>query len=170
MHATTIARAHSHPLRLALLDLLQGGPLTSAGAAAALATHTGATSFHLRQLERYGLVEPAGGGRGREKPWQLVRAVPAVADALDERDDQRWARWRGRRDRYPRAWRQQASASWTLLLTPAELEALSGQLLDLVAPYFPREVDSGSRPEGAQPVAVITRLFPDFVPSAGSRG
>jgi DNA-binding IclR family transcriptional regulator len=32
-------------------------------------------SWHLRQLARYGFVEEAGGGTGREGPW---RPVPGV--------------------------------------------------------------------------------------------
>lgn len=30
-------------------------------------------AYHLGILAKYGFVEPAEGGRGREKPWKLVR-------------------------------------------------------------------------------------------------
>lgn len=167
--ALDLARARSHPLRLALLDLLAGGPLTATRAAAELGTNSGATSFHLRRLALFGLVEEVAGHPGREKPWRLVRperdaepdAQPgAEADALDERDDRRYARWRERRHRYPGRWRRQAAAGYTVHLTPDEVDALGAAILDLVAPYFEREQDPAARPAGSAPVAVTTRIFP----------
>ncbi|MEU4804879.1 helix-turn-helix domain-containing protein [Actinosynnema sp. NPDC023587] len=155
------ARARSHPLRLALLDLLARGPLTATRAAAELGTNSGATSFHLRRLALFGLVEVVAGQPGREKPWRLARQP---ADALDERDDLRYARWRELRDRYPERWRRQSAAGYTLHLTPDEVDALAASILDLVAPYFDREADAATRPPGAAPVALTTRLFPLAAP------
>ncbi|MEU7527192.1 helix-turn-helix domain-containing protein [Saccharothrix sp. NPDC042600] len=153
------ARARSHPLRLALLDLLAtGGPLTASQAAARLGVNSGATSFHLRQLARFGLVEPVDGRNHKERPWRLTPADEG--DRMDERDDRRYARWRANRDAYPPHWRRQAAATFTLHLTPEELAALSGKILDLVSPYFDREDDPAARPAGCAPVAVVTRLFP----------
>ncbi|MBW4717098.1 winged helix-turn-helix domain-containing protein [Saccharothrix obliqua] len=157
-----LARAHSHPVRLALLDLLAGGPLTATRAAAELGTNSGATSFHLRRLARFGLVE-AVDGAGREKPWRLVGGAD-VADALDARDDRRYARWRADRDRYPARWRRQAATAYTAHLTPDEVDALAASILDLVAPYFDRADDPASRPPDAVPVALVTRLFPLVTP------
>ncbi|WP_163506404.1 helix-turn-helix domain-containing protein [Fodinicola acaciae] len=151
------ARARSHPLRLALLELLAGGPRTASEAAAALGTNTGATSFHLRQLARYGLVEVAESADSRLKPWRLVAATE---EALDRRDDERYAQWRSRRQGYPVEWQRQAAATYTVHLTPAELDQLAASILDLVAPYFDREQDPSARPPDSAPVALVTRLFP----------
>ncbi|MEV0676140.1 helix-turn-helix domain-containing protein [Actinosynnema sp. NPDC050436] len=155
------ARARSHPLRLALLELLARGPLTATRAAGELGTNSGATSFHLRRLASFGLVEEVTGHAGREKPWRLAGAPE---DALDERDDLRYAQWRERRHRYPERWRRQSTAGWTVHLTPEELDALAASVLDLVAPYFDRERDPAARPAGSAPVVLTTRMFPLAAP------
>src|SRR5580658_6816512 len=62
-------RAYAHPVRMKLVGLLRTeGPLTATRAGALLGEPSGTTSFHLRQLAKYGLVEEAGGGTGRQKP------------------------------------------------------------------------------------------------------
>src|ERR1700761_5736702 len=64
-------RALAHPIRLELVGLLRRlGPLTATQAAELIGESSGSTSFHLRQLAKYGLVEDAGGGAGRERPWR----------------------------------------------------------------------------------------------------
>src|SRR5919108_2121595 len=64
-------RALAHPIRLALLGALRReGPLTATQAGALVGESAASCSFHLRQLAKYGLVEEAGGGRGRERPWR----------------------------------------------------------------------------------------------------
>src|SRR5437764_13193340 len=77
-------RALAHPIRLELVGLLRRqGPLTATKAAALLGESSGSTSFHLRQLAKYGLVEEAGGGRGKERPWRattMFTGWPEVAD------------------------------------------------------------------------------------------
>src|SRR5437773_716114 len=77
-------RAVAHPLRLSLIGLLRrDGPLTATQAGAKLGETPASCSFHLRQLAKYGLVEEAGGGRGRERPWRATAQYtswPEVAD------------------------------------------------------------------------------------------
>src|ERR671933_1008905 len=76
-------RAYAHPVRLELIRLVRGrGPITATQAAAALGESSGTCSFHLRQLARYGLVEEAGGGRGREKPWRATATFTDIPPAL----------------------------------------------------------------------------------------
>jgi predicted ArsR family transcriptional regulator len=71
-------RAYAHPVRMALVGLLRTeGPLTATRAAELLGESSGTCSFHLRQLARYGLVEEAGGGTGREKPWRATTTSTA---------------------------------------------------------------------------------------------
>ena len=63
---------------MALVGLLRTeGPLTATRAAELLGESSGTCSFHLRQLAKYGLVEEAGGGTGREKPWRATTTSTA---------------------------------------------------------------------------------------------
>ncbi|WP_128374953.1 winged helix-turn-helix domain-containing protein [Streptomyces cavernae] len=68
-------KALAHPRRQRVLQhLTVHGPATSATLGRALGLNTGATSYHLRELARYGFVEETDRtGHGRERWW---RAVP----------------------------------------------------------------------------------------------
>ncbi|MGW0905335.1 ArsR/SmtB family transcription factor [Streptomyces sp. NPDC002853] len=70
-----VLKALAQPRRVRMLQhLTVHGPATSATLARALGLNTGATSYHLRELARYGFVEEtAGTGHGRERWW---RAIP----------------------------------------------------------------------------------------------
>ena len=77
-------RAYAHPVRMKLVGLLRTeGPLTATRAAELLGESSGTCSFHLRQLAKYGLVEEAGGGTGREKPWRAT-ATTTSWDAIGD--------------------------------------------------------------------------------------
>lgn len=67
-------KALSHPLRVQLVDALSVyGPATASGLAERLGESSGATSYHLRQLEKHGFVrEQEGRGTGRERWWERV--------------------------------------------------------------------------------------------------
>jgi DNA-binding transcriptional ArsR family regulator len=63
----------AHPLRSRLLSRLRTtGPATATELAAALATNTGATSYHLRKLESVGLVADSGEGVGKRRLWRAA--------------------------------------------------------------------------------------------------
>jgi DNA-binding transcriptional ArsR family regulator len=68
-------RAIAHPARLVVIDRLYDGgqPLTATQAAGLAGISASAMSYHLRALERFGIVRRAEGGDGRERPW--VRAA-----------------------------------------------------------------------------------------------
>ncbi|MER6155269.1 helix-turn-helix domain-containing protein [Streptomyces sp. NPDC001868] len=68
-------KALAHPLRQRLLTWLQRhGSATSADLAAEFGEDRGATSYHLRQLARFGFVEEdTGRSAGRRKYWRAVR-------------------------------------------------------------------------------------------------
>jgi DNA-binding transcriptional ArsR family regulator len=68
-------KALAHPLRQRILrQLRHSGEATATTLAAALGENTGATSYHLRRLAEYGLVEEVPGhGRGRERWWRAPR-------------------------------------------------------------------------------------------------
>ena len=64
-------RALAHPVRWALLEALgDAGTLTATQASDMLGESPANCAFHLRTLAKYGFVEEAGGGRGRERPWR----------------------------------------------------------------------------------------------------
>ncbi|GAA3148079.1 helix-turn-helix domain-containing protein [Nonomuraea salmonea] len=67
-------KSFAHPLRLRIYELLdEHGPSTATRLAALLGQNTGATSYHLRELARHGMIEVvAGMGRGKEKYWRIT--------------------------------------------------------------------------------------------------
>ena len=68
-------KAFAHPLRIAMYRWLSAhGSGTASQVARALGESTGQTSYHLRQLERHGLIEddPEAPAGGRERWWRPV--------------------------------------------------------------------------------------------------
>ena len=70
-------RALAHPLRLRLLEeLVVSDPATDTATASELAERVGESpancSWHLRQLAKFGYIEEAPGGTGRERRWRAV--------------------------------------------------------------------------------------------------
>jgi DNA-binding transcriptional ArsR family regulator len=65
-------KALAHPLRVQIFDTLSVyGSFTASGLAERLGESSGATSYHLRQLEKHGLVrEVDGKGTSRERWWE----------------------------------------------------------------------------------------------------
>ena len=67
-------RALAHPLRVALIEAIgqaDSRTLTATEASELLGESPANCAFHLRTLAKYGFVEEAGGGRGRQRPWRL---------------------------------------------------------------------------------------------------
>ncbi|MCD9199210.1 ArsR/SmtB family transcription factor [Aeromicrobium wangtongii] len=81
-------KAVSHPLRMALLGLLRiEGPATASELARALGESSGSTSYHLRQLERFGFVGDAPEQpSGRERRWQALHDATVLPSALADLD------------------------------------------------------------------------------------
>ena len=80
-------KALAHPLRVQIFDALSiYGSATASGLAERLGESSGATSYHLRQLERHGLVrEVEGKGTSRERWWERPPgAVHIGSTAADE--------------------------------------------------------------------------------------
>ena len=67
-------KALSHPLRVQIVNALSVyGSSTASALAERFGESSGATSYHLRQLERHGFVrEVEGKGTGRERWWERV--------------------------------------------------------------------------------------------------
>ncbi|ROR37255.1 winged helix-turn-helix domain-containing protein [Kitasatospora cineracea] len=176
-------RAYAHPTRMALVGLLRlHGPLTATRAAELLGTESVAScSFHLRQLAKYGLVEEAGGGRGREKPWRATAAFTswdaspadpeqaAATEALQRAVlDGYFARatgWLLHRGTDAPEWREAASfGDSAVLVTAAELAELTARIEELTRPYTERLGRPGPPPEGARAVQLIQLAVPTDTP------
>jgi DNA-binding transcriptional ArsR family regulator len=171
-------RALAHPVRLQLMaELRQGGPLTATQAGERLGETPSSCSFHLRQLAKYGLVEEAGGGRGRERPWRATaittewasRGDSPEADAAGallsrvviERYFQTTLEWLDRRSAEEPEWLRAASMNDAIVyMTAEELDELDAKISDFLKPYLGRLEDPAPPGEGARPVTVIALAFP----------
>ena len=173
-------RAYAHPVRMALVGLLRTeGPLTATRAAELLGESSGTCSFHLRQLARYGLVEEAGGGTGREKPWRATTTstawdatgggTPETAAAtgllntvIAEQYFEQLMRWLEASPDEPAEWQEAAPLGDRILyVTAEELEELSRRVRELVDEYFERQVRPELRPPGSRLVTWLHLAFPN---------
>lgn len=70
-------KALSHPLRRRILDRLRAhGPATSTTIGEVFGANTGTTSYHLRQLEKYGFIEEIPErSTGRERWWRRTESA-----------------------------------------------------------------------------------------------
>jgi DNA-binding transcriptional ArsR family regulator len=179
-------RALAHPVRIALIEaLIFSGAMTATEAGERIGETPTTCSFHLRQLARYGLVEEAGGGKGRARPWRVTSigyslnsvhddpeaeiASNAVLRLWRERTLSRYQTWLETKATYPRRWREAASDNeYLLFLTAGELDQLNQELTDLLLPrYRERITDPSLRPPGAVPVELLTFSYPIDLPAAG---
>jgi len=181
-------RALAHPVRLALMGLLRTeGPLTATRAAELTGESSGSTSFHLRQLAKYGLVEEAAGGQGRERPWRSVEMFtdlpkvardPKVAAAsgllssvLADYYFEDLSRWLAVRDDEPEDWQRAAHFGDSLVyLTAGELDGLRGRIHELVDAYLDRTADPELRPPGARLVSFLHIAHPRIGAGPGTSG
>ncbi len=175
-------RAIPHPVRLALIEaLLLEGPLTATRAGEIIGESPTTCSFHFRQLAKYGFVEEAGGGPGRQRPWRLSHLGMRFTDLHDDPEtavaaraldqmlrDRFFAHLRAfydNRSSYPREWREVTGGSEFILhITPAELRALDEQITELLRSYADRLEDPAKRPPGSLPVEVLLFGYPLRVP------
>ncbi|MDK1329082.1 helix-turn-helix domain-containing protein [Arthrobacter sp. zg-Y1143] len=83
-----VLKALAHPLRVQLLDILsQYGPQTASSMGKRVGESSGATSYHLRQLARHGLVrEVADRGSARERWWERPRGSLILSTTTAEQD------------------------------------------------------------------------------------
>jgi hypothetical protein len=177
-------RALAHPVRWSLLEALsQAGTLTATQASEMLGESPANCAFHLRTLAKYGFVEEAGGGRGRERPWRQTYdgmswrtrrgdlQVSNAAEALDQVWMDR-VMMRARRSltsmaSWPQVFEETLGASTsTLYVTPQEAEELYSQLRQtferLVGEHhrFADRRDPKLRPPGSVPVEFVLLGYP----------
>jgi predicted ArsR family transcriptional regulator len=172
-------RAYAHPVRMKLIMALRSrGPLTATQAGRLLGESSGTCSFHLRQLAKYGLVEEAGGGTGRQKPWQATTMwtewentpgdpeFAAAAGLLSEVTAETYfgqaMRWLEARPGEPAQWQRAAffGDAWAWM-TADELADLERETLAVTSKYFERHARPELRPPGARLVAYLHLGFPD---------
>jgi DNA-binding transcriptional ArsR family regulator len=174
-----VMRALAHPARIEIVEYLTstGAVVTATECAGLVGLSPSATSYHLRELAKYGLVEQAPSrGDGRERVWrgtstglriegdpdvpEARAAEQALIDAYMTRDFNRVREWAGRQADEPQQWRDaSALMGKNLLLTADELTEVNEQVRLLLEPYRMR-VRQADPPEGARQVAVHYAAFP----------
>ena len=174
-----VMRALAHPARIEIVEYLNntGAVVTATECAGMVGLSPSATSYHLRELAKYGLVEHAPSrGDGRERVWRSTgtslriegdpeqpdarEAERALVDVFLARDYERIREWVGRKADDAGPWRSASTlVSTKLLLTVEEMAALNEQIQALLDPYRQRERQPDA-PEAARTVAVTYAAFP----------
>jgi predicted ArsR family transcriptional regulator len=171
-------RALAHPTRLALVGLLRReGAQTATQAAAHVGQSPSSCSFHLRQLAKYGLVEEAPGGKGRERPWratafftswpnvtrdpELAAASQLLSSVVVERLFEHVLRWLEAKPDDPAEWQEAAEFGDTMLyLTAEELAQLGRDVRALLNRHADRNANPDERPAGSRRVLAMYFGFP----------
>ena len=150
-------RALAHPTRLALLDHLHAaGQATATECGAAVGDSPSSCSYHLRALAKWGFVEEATGGAGRERPWRAAATriefdgtgleATVLRDELVGRQQERLRTALRREHELSPRWRRAVqTSSATLELTPSELEELGERFEALLDEYRGRGERRGTR-------------------------
>jgi len=171
-------RALAHPLRGKLLAALRiDGPATASMLGRRYGESSGATSYHLRQLERYGFVEDdPGHPGGRERWWRAAHELttwstsaflerePGAGEAARQflrrigMDHARWyAQWVDGIEEWSPEWQEAAEASDLFLrLTPAQLAALTDELMSTIFRYR----DAGPDGDESERVMIVVHAYP----------
>jgi predicted transcriptional regulator len=171
-------RALTHPVRLALLEALTlEGPLTATAAGELIGESPTTCSFHFRQLAKYGFVEEAGAGPGRQRPWKVVQhgmrfddlhedpetsiAAKSLERMVFGRAMSRREEYYNARSSYPREWQEATDDIETILMvTPAELREVLTDIMRIFDRFRDRLSDPSSRPADSVPVEVLTFAYP----------
>jgi DNA-binding transcriptional ArsR family regulator len=171
-------RAVAHPLRLRILEVVAlYGPITATEVAERVGESPANCSWHLRQLARYGYVEEAGGGTGRQRPWRIVlegrkwghgeeepelaRAGDAVTDVLLDMELRALREWMIRRRAEAPQWRDAGGLNQAMgWCTAEELSEIRNEIAAIYARYARRVIDPASRPPGSRPVRFLAWAVP----------
>jgi len=173
-------KALAHPLRTQLLDALTAyGPATASALGERLGESSGATSYHLRQLEKAGFVqEDTTRGSGRERWWERIpQSISIDTSGLPDDSPERVAsemilnEWeRTRRQRLsdfttrgerllPPDWLKASNlSSMNLTLTSAQLASLDEELMAVIDRYKKQYRNQAG--EGVRSVEIHLNLFP----------
>jgi len=177
-------RALAHPLRLRLLEeLAVDGPLTATALAEKVGESPANCSWHLRQLAKFGYLEEAPGGTGRQRPWRMVlrshtwgdpsddaeltQAGDAAVDIVMDHEYQALRDYRAWRARESPQWHAAAGSTQAIAwCTAEELDQLNKTIGELVMPYLARLADPDSRPDGARLIRLVSWGVPGRPPAA----
>jgi DNA-binding transcriptional ArsR family regulator len=171
-------RALAHPARLAIIDALYLGrsELTATECAELTGLSPSAMSYHLRALERWGIVERAEPAEdGRERPWRAAgtrltvdsddpratgAAESALVDLALDRDRAAVRSFLARESDEPPEWRGALELNigepW---LTAEELRELSREFREALDRFKERRLRE-NRPAGSRQVRVSVVLAP----------
>ncbi|MBR8744736.1 helix-turn-helix transcriptional regulator [Nocardiopsis sp. MG754419] len=190
-------RGLAHPLRARILDVLRShGPATATILGRTLGESSGSTSYHLRQLARFGFVDADPGHSGRRDRWWRIRPGgwrlsgsehlrdPATREAAEivlgryytgrrERLD-RWHALSRERSDEPRVRRWQTAMQDSVSqarMTPEETEEFAGELVEFIRSWTRRyeERTAQTHPE-TEMVELQTDLFPHLAEATGGSG
>ena len=173
-------KAMAHPLRVQILGQLRThGPATASGLAGRLGLTSGALSYHLRQLERFGFIaEDAGRGDNRDRWWRAVHRYtefdnldvdPALAEIGDDYErsvvaalSSSLAKAQAERRSWPAEWQRAFDMSDTLLqLSAPETEELAAEIREIFARYR-RHTPGDPVPADRQIVGARYQVYPVF--------
>jgi DNA-binding transcriptional ArsR family regulator len=173
-------RALAHPARLAVIEELYAGAELTATECAQIAGLTpSAMSYHLRSLEKVGIVERVEHtGDARERPWRAagaylqVESESGIAEAAAlgtivlSRLGEQFAAWLARRDE-TKEWKDASIVgSGQVWLRADELEEIGHTVEKLLDDY--RDRAEGERPEDARRVRFSIFAFPSEAAEVGS--
>ena len=173
-------KALAHPLRVKILDTLSTyGEFTASGLGERLGESSGATSYHLRQLEKHNFVrEVVGKGTGRERWWERVPGgimidIPKDDTTPSERAASRLVlrEWMNNRtillddflehgdDLLSTDWMKASTISMSNLhLTRDQTSELSERLMAVIDEFV--VAYRGQRVPGSRPVQTQINVFP----------
>lgn len=183
----SVLRALSHPLRLSLLEhLATVGQATATELAERVDESPANCSWHLRQLAKYGLIEEADGGTGRQRPWRWINESLGVADPTDDdppefthareglldvlisREVEAFRAWRASKALTPPEWSEASFAHQSLhWMTVEELAAFKADINEVVDRHIMDRVDRADpsrRPADARGVRFVAWSFPSGPP------
>jgi DNA-binding transcriptional ArsR family regulator len=161
-------RALAHPVRMELYELLAlRQSMTATQASKIIGGSPTSVAYHLRTLAKYGYVEEAEGGTGRERPWRIRtlgytfsqdHTNPETRAAARALTRQLFNRWLERREnflrdyeRWPREVREaNGETNFVLIGTPDELAELRRAWGWLTEKFLDRIEHPELRPEGSQ--------------------
>jgi hypothetical protein len=166
-------RALAHPLRWQLMEIVdREDSVTATQCAQETGESVANCSYHLNTLAKYGFVEQAPGGQGREKPWRrgqkkfsvnsrdldqdgAVAAQAASGAFLDfELNQIKERHLTAHLD--PPEWQTAVGADKSkVYLTPDELDALRAEIRELINKFDDRRDKPELRPEGSRQVNIF---------------
>jgi DNA-binding transcriptional ArsR family regulator len=169
-------RALAHPARLSVVDeLYQGFERTSSELAELTGLSPSAMSYHLRALERFGIVE-RGTPRedGRERPWRAAgrtlsldpetisaAATDVVAATTLRHLRDEFRRWALVEAEQGKVWRDVTGINRSYLwLTEEEVEELSADLRAVMRKHI-ADRDAAHHPEGTRRVFCLVAIVPE---------